>query len=362
MYFKSISFKNFRNIKDSILPCSENHNIFVGLNGQGKTNLLEAIYILSFGSSFRTKSLKDCITHGKDFFTLKALFFDKNNEKKIIECSYINKKRIIKINNKIIIDRKELFYNIPCIVFSHSDMFIVNGEMEEKRRYFNQSISLYDSLYFDDIRRYNRLLKQRNTLIKENNTDLLSIYNDKLSTLGLYIMEKRENSIKESNKILSLLYKKISNTDDEVFIEYKPSWKTNKKEDIIKMLESKLDQDLILKTTTTGIHRDKFIIKANDKDFNSVASTGQLRLVSLILKLAQLHYYYKKTNLIPLLLIDDVLLELDHNKREAFLTSIDKINQVFYTFLPEEKYINIEKLDLTKVFNIKNGEFLDDNK
>lgn len=354
MIFKNISFKNFRNLNDSIIEFYKDNNIFKGFNGQGKTNILEALYIISFGSSFRTKSLKNCIKEGFDSFTLKSLV-EVNSITHKIECFFSSNKRIIKIDDRVIRDRKELIYTIPCIIFTHDDLDIVVGEMDLKRRYFDQSISLYDEVYFDDILNYKNILKKRNEALKLKDYNILDIYDLKLAKLGFQIMKKRETSINESNLILSDLYKKISLTDDNVYLKYSKSFKNcNSEEDIIDYLKSKRENDKENFTTTVGIHRDRIkIMVNNDRDINTYGSTGQLRLISLILKLSQLKYYKRKTTLSPILLLDDVLLELDYKKRETFISLIEESSQNFYTFLPVEQYMN-ENINV-KIFNIKEG-------
>lgn len=359
MRFVSLGFHNFRNLKEAMVFTDSKHLLLLGTNGQGKTNFLEVIYLLCYGSSFRSSNIRDMITHTKKEFSLSAVVEFEDNFKQQLLFSYREGKREIRIDGKEIKDRRELVYNIPCIVFSHDDIEFVRGAPEFRRRFFDQTMSLYDPLFFDDLRRYRVVLRQRNAAIKENLLSLMPIYDQQLATLGLSIQQKREAEVKEFNSIFTDLYKSVSNSDVNLVINYRPSWKNCSTVDqIVEILTNNIERDIVMQTTTSGIHRDQFVVMQDKTQFNTVGSTGQMRLASLIFRVAQIQTYHKHTNKKPLLLIDDVLLELDSKKRAHFLDLLENYSQAFFTFLPNESYFSKSNDNDKLTYKVVDGEFI----
>lgn len=354
MRFKNLKTYNFRNIFSDTLINTDSENIILcGQNGQGKTNILESIYILCYGSSFRTTSLKDCITYSKDGFYISGSFLD-NSEKGKISISYSNKERKILLDDNEISDRKTLIYQFPCIIFCHEDINYIKGEPEYRRRFFDQMMSLYSPSYFDTLRLYRNILAQRNAAIKTLDRSIISLYNERLALYGSEIMEKRCNSVYEFNRIFPSLFSLITETDYNLEILYQPSWSESSSiDEIVGYLDSTIDRDIKLMTTTSGIHRDRFQIMSKYGPFSSIGSTGQLRLCSLIFRIAEAIYFTNKTKKEPILLLDDVLLELDSKKRGRVLSSLPKYSQAFFTFLPNEEY-NENMKDYIK-YEVKEG-------
>lgn len=349
------SFRNL-NLTDP-LDFNKKQIILIGANGQGKTNLLEALYFICYGNSFRTTNLKELLSYTSKSLNLKATFLTDKNEKRQISISINNKKREIKIDNKTIHDRKLLIYNIPCIVFSHDDIAFVRGTPESRRKYFNQTMSMYDPIFFDDLRYYNKILKQRNAILKKGEYDLLDVYDYNLAKYGILIKNAREKAVDEMNQLFPSLYKEVSNIEN-VKLEYKSSWKKcESEEDIIENLKQNRERDIKFSLSNVGIHRDKFTVNTENGELSAIGSTGQQRLASLVLRATQCKYYKIKTDKEPILLVDDVLLELDHEKRDKFLKIFNDYSQAFFTFLPEEKYFN--KIDLVNslVYNVEEGVF-----
>ncbi len=348
----------FRNLNLlSPLDLNKKQVILIGENGQGKTNLLEALYFICYGNSFKTNNIKELLFYNSKQLNLKVFFLTDNNEKREISILIKNNKREIKIDNKIIYDRKTLIYNIPCIVFSHDDIAFIKGTPESRRKYFNQTMSMYDPIFFDDLRYYNKILKQRNALLKKNSYDLLDVYDYNLAKYGFLIMESRKKAVNEMNELFPSLFREVSNISD-VKLEYKSSWLNCKsEEDILENLKNNREKDIKLTITNQGIHRDSFIVNTKNGDLSSIGSTGQQRLASLVLRATQCKYYKLKTNKEPILLIDDVLLELDHEKRDKFLLLFNDYSQAFFTFLPDEKYFNKIDLNNSLVYNVEEGVF-----
>ncbi len=357
MKFLSVGFKHFRNLEDTLISVDSRQVVLVGKNGQGKTNFLESLYILCYGSSFRSSQLSVMCKHNFSSFFLSAVVETDEKIQSTIYFNYSPQKREIRINGKEIRDRKELIYNIPCIVFSHDDIEFIRGTPEHKRRFFDQTMSMYDPLFFDDLRSYRGILKQRNAALKEQYYSLLLMYDRKLAEIGLRIQNQRKKMVEEFNQIFPTLYSTISQTSSALHISYKPSWKNcDTTEQIIKKLEDNRERDSRMNTTISGIHRDRFVVIDNNVDFSDSGSTGQMRLASLIFRIAQMHTYKSKTKKEPILLIDDVLLELDIEKRGRFLKELDGYAQAFFTFLPDEQYFSEITPHDSLIYQIENGK------
>jgi len=347
---------NFRNLEDRAINLNSPSIFLIGKNGQGKTNFIEGIYTLCFGASFRTNYDQRMIKEGKELSNIQGIFNqDKELNRDISVRINRKSKKEIRIDSKRIHDRKELLEKIPCIVFSPEDLGFIKGSPDRRRWFFNQTLSLFDITFIDLLRDYKRVLKSRNILLKRKNTELFDIYNDKLAQLGLTIQSKRELIIGEFNKTFLVVFKKISGLEENLEIFYRPSWnEVVSKNDVVRLLENNLEKDMVMGTTTTGPHRDVFSFYLKKKDFTYFASTGQVRLISLILKVAQAEFLYQKSRKKPVLLLDDVLLELDAKKRESFLNNLPIHDQAMFTFLPDENYMKYRS-ENTLIYRVDDG-------
>jgi DNA replication and repair protein RecF len=344
MQFLKIRASNFRNLVDFELDLDARQVFLIGNNGQGKTNFIELIYYLCFGSSFRTNVSKRIIKEGFNIGMLNGIFIDDDKIKREISVTlFSNKHKEIKLDSKMINDRKKLIENISCIVFTHDDMSFVDGPPEKKRWFMNQTISLIDPDFIDIIRMYNKILKNRNILFKQKQYDMFELYDEKLAEYGLIIKKKRSELVDEFNVTFTSLYEYITGKNNTVKIYYKPSWDSFETNDILNKLKKNYDKDSFYGTTTTGPHRDTFDYISGKHNFVHFGSTGQLRLVSLVLRVAQLKYVIQKTGKRPIILLDDVLLELDPGRRAGFLNLLMDYEQAFFTFLPDSNYKNYEK-------------------
>lgn len=355
MKFRKVSLSNFRNISSASLETDAEDIVLTGMNGQGKTNFLEAIYILCYGSSFRTSHLKQAVMHGEEGFTLSADFENEYGETERITTSFYEGKRKILLDGKEITDRKELIYRFPCIAFTHEDIDFIKGEPDTRRRFFDQMMSLHSPLFFDNSRSYRIMLMQRNAAIKTN-PSLIHLYDERLASIGLDIMAARAAAIYDFNKIFPELFRNISGTDMELEIKYQPSWSDmTEKDEIVSYLESTEERDLKMSCTTSGIHRDRFSVMYGGIPFSSIGSTGQIRLCSLLFRISESIYFSRMTGRKPVILLDDVLLELDDRKRSLLLSELSGYSQAFYTFLPREKYFDEGKK--ADFFAVENGRF-----
>ncbi len=356
MRFEQISINSFRNISSAEVDVDAEDIVLTGINGQGKTNFLEAVYILCYGSSFRTSSLREAVRHGSEGFSISGIFSD-SGIKSRISTTFQSNRRKIEIDGKEIRDRRELIYSFPCIVFSHDDILFIKGETENRRRFFDQMMSLYSPLFFDAHRSYRGILMQRNAAIKSGNTSILPLYSDRLSRFGLEVMRERAEAVYGFNSIFPDLFRKISGSDMEITIKYQPSWGAmDNADDISSYLEDNIQRDISMQTTSSGPHRDRFTVMADGIPFSSVGSTGQIRLASILFRIAEARYFSERTGKKPVLLIDDVLLELDDERRGKVLSSLPEYSQAFYTFLPRESYFSGEKED-SLFYRAEKGNF-----
>ena len=366
MSFFSVSTYNFRNLENSQVNTNEKNIFLIGDNGQGKTNFLEAVYVLCFGNSFRTKIDSLFIKEDEKEMSVKGVYDEKKADdtdaaisaetviKNTIFLSIVKNKKTIILNEKKVKDRKEIIYNIPCVVFSHDDIYFVNGTPDRRRTFFNQTISLFDCNYLDTLRQYEKILKNRNAVLKNNDKEIISILDMQLAERGMELIRVREKITEEFNETFSSVFSRVSDVEAKIKIIYKPSWGFEKDiEKIKKLLSSKIEAEIALGTTLSGPHRDRFYYYINKKDFTKIASTGQTRLISLALKTAQAEFYREKTGKKPLVLLDDALLELDKQKKLRFIESFPEYEQAFFTFLPGEENLISEKTGL--FYTVKNG-------
>ena len=353
--FLSLSLYNFRNLENQTLDLSAPEVFLVGQNGQGKTNLLEALYLASYGNSFRTRNEAEIYKKSTSEYSLRVLF--KENEERSHRISIISKdkKKIIEKNLKKIHDRKDFISTIPCILFCHGDLDFAIGAPERRRFFIDQSLSLYDPSYIDTLRTFTKLLKSRNLIIKEKKSNLLDVIDTQLIPIGLQIMEKRNNLVTAFNRIFSPLYESISGIDS-VLLDYSPSWKSYSFDEVLVSLIEKRQLDFTMNTSMSGPHRDKIRFICKKKPFIPTASTGQQRLLSLVLRTAQAHFYTETTERLPVLLMDDVLLELDPEKRKKFTELLPQYDQLICTFLPGEPYQNYMR-EKTRIYIVSDGAF-----
>lgn len=355
MPYLSVSFTNFRNIENKTIDLLEKEVYFVGDNGQGKSNLLESLYISAYGNSFRTKNDSEMIREGESSFSIRSIFRDQRDHTNSISVVYQDGKKRIDKNAKQISDRKELIDTIPCVLFSHEDLDFSVGSPDRKRFFIDQSLSMYDSSYIDVFREYKKILKTRNNVLKEKNVGLLDILDSQLAQSGMEVILRRQRTIRDFNRIFARLYEEVSGIDN-VTIDYSPSWKCDTADRVLVLLAEKRNNDLLYGTSLSGPHRDHIRFVRNKASFVPTASTGQRRLLSLLLRTAQAQFYTEVSGKKPVLLMDDVMLELDPEKRQRFTAILPAYDQLFCTFLPGEPYERYKKTT-TRVYHVEGGKW-----
>lgn len=358
MGFLAVQTYGFRNLLAARVPIGASRVFLVGENGQGKTNFLEAIYLLCFGSSFRAAQDGEMIGEGLEAAQVQGTYrVEEGMEREVAVRLRRGERKEIGIDGKAVRDRGEMLHNIPCVLFSPQDLQFVAGSPDRRRWFFNQTASLLDPVFFDDLRSYQKILRSRNALLREQKPQLLDLYDQQLVRYGKSIQARRLEIIRGFNETFTGLFGRISGLAEPLTIEYRPSWGSSLEEaDLLERLSRRRSHDLRRAATTSGPHRDGFLFRLGQREFLPLASTGQVRLCALVLRAAQANFYYARSGRTAVLLLDDVLLELDARKREAFLAELPPCEQSFFTFLPDEPFERY-RTESTLELRVRGGAF-----
>jgi DNA replication and repair protein RecF len=354
MPFDSVRTYSFRNLCDSEVRTDGREIFLIGENGQGKTNFLEALYFCSFASSFKALRDSEIIRKGQDSCSASASLSSSPVEKVSVRIQ--DGKKGIFFDGKQVADRKDILEVIPSIVFCHDDMDFISGPPERRRWFFDQTLSLFDLAYIDELRKYKKILKTRNALLKQGSGQTLDLVDYQLALSGLALMEKRTQAAFWFSDIFRDVYEKVSGIEG-INVSYSPSWKVTDPEKIAELLALRRETDLVFGTSQTGPHRDRYVFKREGSEFSVLASTGQRRLLALLLRIAQARLFFQRTGKSPVLLLDDVLLELDPEKKKRFIGHLPAYQQAFFTFLPGEPYEQYRK-DTTLLYHVAGGSIL----
>jgi DNA replication and repair protein RecF len=367
MRISALRTASFRNLADDDVFTGEKDVFLVGENGQGKTNFLEALYFCAYASSFRGARDSEIARNGEKDFCAAAQIAENagTGVHGEVIVKFEKSKKSVCVDGKRLEDRKELLSVAPCIVFCHEDMEFISGSPEKRRWFFDQTVSLYDPVYLDDLRRYRRVLKSRNTVLRDaalrrlsgSPGTLLDALDPQCSMYGIKIMEQRENAARLFSGIFSSLYEEVSGVSG-ITVKYAPSWKAQTADEAAALLRERRDSDIASGISLCGPHRDRYVFTRGGVEFAGKASTGQRRLLALLLRVAQARRFSEMTGKNPVLLLDDVLLEMDGEKRRRFLSVLPGYDQAFYTFLPEEPYQRYRKAD-TLVYHVNSGQIVE---
>lgn len=363
MYLRNISIYQFKNHTSSNLEFEEKINCFVGDNGAGKTNILDAIHYLSLTKGYFNHIDVASIKFNEDYFILKGDFIKDDNIEEV-ECIVQEKKgKIIKRNQKKYKKLSDHIGLFPLIIISPTDTNLIIEGGESRRKYLNSSISQYDQSYLHNLINYNKILKQRNSLLKkfkdENSFDplVLETYNLQLIKYAEIIHETRTKFLKKLIPVFNKYYSEICNQKEKVDIEYRSHLNTDS---LAVLLQASIEKDRFSQHTTYGVHKDDMIFKMNGYPIKKIGSQGQQKSFLIALKLAQFEFMYNEINYKPILLLDDIFDKLDNTRVEQLLDLVkrNKFGQVFITDTNFERTQSI--LSNTKVpfqiFHVKNGE------
>lgn len=358
MYFKEIELNNFRNYEDQKVEFDKKVNIIVGENAQGKTNLIEGLYIMSLGKSFRTSKDSEMIKFGCGMAKVKTLAV-RSDRDVAVEIGFVKNKKSLKIDGVKMKKASDLLENIYIVVFSPDDLKIVKEDPDKRRRFIDRELCQLKPVYFDSISKYKKVLAQRNFLLKEERPDnaMLDIWDAELCEYGSRIIAERVRFIEKIKKISSAIHRDLTDGREELDIEYESNIpvKENIKEQknaFNEILSAGRKRDLLRRNTGSGPHRDDISILVDGIDVRNFGSQGQQRSAALSLKLAEIKLIHEETGEQPVLLLDDVLSELDRTRQRQLITSFGD-NQIFITAtelteelktqLPDHAIFEVEK-------------------
>ena len=333
MIVKSIKLKNFRNHKYLSYEFKPGINIFTGNNGVGKTNVVEAIYYLSIARSFRTQLDSDLIKSGENIAEINSVVQEGEINRKI-RILFTSQGRQVLINGKPIAKLSDLSRCVNVVLFEPKDVLLFRGLPKARRNFLDINISKKTPVYLDYISKYEKVLKQRNDILKADNVDLLLLETttDLLIELSKPIVQFREVYVKDINDILIKIMRALTGVEEPVEIHYHPFVKVdeNYSESAKEAFKRALEGDLKRKATSIGVHREDFSITLKNKDIGEFGSQGENRLVALALKLSP-YFLIEDKDKRPVVVLDDVMSELDQNHRMRLIKLLSKFEQVFIT-------------------------------
>ena len=353
MTLDQLLLNQYKNNKESLLEFGSKVNIFVGSNGAGKTNILDAIYYLSFCKSpFNTLDNSN-IMHGESHFMIRGEYSNNEhgNDKVHVSFAKGDRKRI-KRNDKEYDKISNHIGEFPLVIISPMDSSLIIGGSEERRKYIDGVISQFDRQYLHTLLTYNKVLQQRNALLKgmvknnSNDFSFLEILDSQMNEYGSVIHKKRTEFLTDFIPIIKQYYKFISNENEIAGIEYRSQLTGN---NFIELLAANHKKDLILRHSSVGIHRDDLIFKLDEYAIKKTGSQGQQKSFLIALKLAQFEFTLKKKGYKPLLLLDDIFDKLDFIRVQQLmkLVSRNEFGQIFITDTNKERILNIfETIDV----------------
>ena len=357
MLITNLKIKNFRNYEELNLNFDKKINIFYGNNAQGKTNIIEAIFLCAIGKSFRTSKDKELIKFNENFLNIE-INYEKSDRNGKIKIDISEKKEIF-LNGIKSKKLSELIGKINVVLFTPDDINILKEGPKMRRRFLDIMISQLRPNYIYCLNMYQKTLEQRNMYLKQikfenKNQEMLDIWDLKLSEYGEKIYIYRKEFIEKIKNKINIIHKKITNNNEEIKIEYISDFST--KEKFYSSLKQNKNIDIMRGATTKGIHKDDFNIYLNDKNVSVYGSQGQNRTAILSLKMSELQVIKDEINENPILLLDDFMSELDEERRNNFLNNIGD-TQVFVTCTDILKLNNTE----SDIFNVKNGKIIKNN-
>jgi len=371
MRIQKIILRNFRNYQHSSLLLDKTLNIFIGENAQGKTNILEAIHLSSLGRSHRTHDDQDLIHWNQTDSCAEIYFVRGQTEHKLsIHLHRIGKRGVFFNDNPI--RSYELIGLLNTVIFSPEDLFLIKGNPSGRRRFIDSEISQANPVYFKELLKYNRILMQRNQLLKKMRersqaNDLLETWDEQFAPVAAAVVVKRIASLKKLTMLANLIHRRITNNKENLTISYEQHegiFSDNNnlftidtvKEWFQKQLIDRRQEDIFKGNTGIGPHRDDIVLSVNGINLRNFGSQGQQRTGILALKLAEIEFIKSETGEYPVLLLDDVLSELDSMRRGQLLGFIKDRIQTFITATDAENFADRKT---GKYFTVNNGSVME---
>ncbi|MFT6934170.1 MAG: DNA replication and repair protein RecF [Maribacter sp.] len=326
MFLKKVSLLNYKNFESKDLEFDSKINCFVGDNGKGKTNILDAIYHLAFGKSYFNPIASQNIKHGTDFFVVEGLFEKENREEKIFCSLKRNNKKIIKRNGKAYERFADHIGLLPLVIISPADRDLISEGSDVRRKFMDGVISQSNKAYLQSLINYNKVLSQRNALLKyfaANHTfdkATLAVYNEQLHMYGSEIFAKRTEFLEKFIPIFKTQYKAITGNTEEVHLSYDSKLHLS---DMASLLEKTIDRDRALQYTSVGIHKDDLSFAITEYPIKKFGSQGQQKSFLIALKFAQFQFMQEVSQTTPILLLDDIFDKLDEHRVAHIITLVN---------------------------------------
>lgn len=355
MIIKSLELQDYRNYDSLNLAFDKGTNILYGDNAQGKTNILEAIYVSATTKSHKGSKDRDIVNFHKEEAHIRTFLEKDGVDTRVDMHLRKSKSKGIAIDGQKIKKAADLLGICNVVFFSPEDLGIIKDGPAERRRFVDMELCQLDGFYLYNLNHYNKIVNQRNKLLKDMyfNPDLkdtLNIWDSQLVSFGSKIIERRKLFVDQLNEIIYGIHKRLSGDKEEISIQYEPDVAI---EDFEKRLRYSQEKDIKLKQTTVGPHRDDFSFIVENVDIRKFGSQGQQRTAALSLKLSEIELVKKITKDTPILLLDDVLSELDSNRQNYLLNSIGDI-QTIITCTGLEEFVN-NRFEINKVYKVENG-------
>lgn len=364
MKLESVQLKQFRTYENQVVEFPKRLTLITGENASGKTNILESISLISNGKSFRGAVDNEMVRAGTSHYFVSGSFLRSGKKFEVdfaCELSGNKSKKKIKINDKVLSGRSALIGNLITVIFSPSDISIIEGGPAQRRRFLDSLLSRQNKNYLIDLIQYNRALRQRNSIIKnirekKANKNDLHIWNPGIVKFAEKIIRERVNFIEEFYDIFKNSMYTISNSRDDLNIRLEYSSEKEKSNYEAVLLERQ-ERDIQVGYTTTGPHRHNLVFELNGRDIEGYGSQGQKRSTALALRIAEFYFLKQKLGLSPVLLIDDVIRELDAKRRSSFIHLLHECGQAIFT-TPDldglEDFLNEMRRDISILY-VENG-------
>ena len=363
MKFINIKLTNFRNYEKLNLSFNPTKNIIIGENGEGKTNIVEALYVLALSKSFRGSKEEVIIKNGEDSTCIEGTVKSDYKDKYKLVLSKEGKK--VFINNTKIDKISDYLSKINIVLFTSEDLKLIKDTPSTRRRLINIELSQYSNEYLKLLSNYNKVLKQRNAYLKmlyfngNASRNYLDILTDQLVDIGSKLYNYRQDFINNISNYIENNYYKITKKHDLV-LSYKSDFANKSKEDLLKIYKKSLDKDITQGKTNLGIHHDDYIFELNGNNLRDYGSEGEQKNAIISLKMAEIDIFKNDLNIIPILILDDLFSELDKKKINNILDFISDDIQTFVTTTDLTKVDKRLKIG-SKIFKIKNGNIREDN-
>lgn len=361
MWLKRISILNYKNLEQAELSFSRKMNCIIGKNGMGKTNLLDAVYYLSFCKSATNPIDSQNIRHDQDFFVIQGFYETDTQEPEEVYCGLKRKqKKQFKRNKKEYTRLSDHIGFIPLVLVSPADSLLIAGGSEERRRFMDVVISQFDREYLEALIRYNKALMQRNTLLKsdiEPEEELMAVWEEMMATAGTVVYQKRKAFIDEFISVFQSYYAYISQDREEVSLAYESHAAQG---DLLQLIQESRQRDRIMGYSLKGVHKDDLVMQLGEFPIKREGSQGQNKTYLIALKLAQFEFLKRTgSQTTPLVLLDDIFDKLDASRVEQIVKLVagDNFGQIFITDTNRDHLDKIlKKIDGDyKLFEVEGG-------